>query len=73
MKWIEKNVGNSILLPDLPHINLELQDEYYKKKAVLETYEENTNKDEYEIDDLINMDFQKKPSTETDKENKYEL
>jgi len=75
LKWIEKKANNRILLPELPHIDLELQDEYYKKKAVLESYEENLNKDDFEIDDLINMDFQKRSTSETMKEqqDRYEL
>lgn len=57
MNWIEKNSENRIRLPELPHIEVESQEEYYKKKAVLESYEENYDKTEIEIDDMINMDF----------------
>ena len=68
MKWIEKNVEHRIRLPEIPHIDLELQEDYYKKKSVLESYDENSNKDDYQIDDLINMDFDKlKVNTETNK------
>ena len=72
LKWIEKNAENRLLLPELPHIDLELQDEYYQKKSVLESYEENVNKDDFEIDDLINMDFQKTIEIEK-KEGTYDL
>lgn len=58
MKWIEKNVDNRMRLPEIPHIVLELQEEYYKRKSTLENYEENANKDDLEIDDLINIDFE---------------
>jgi hypothetical protein len=76
LKWIEKNAENRLLLPDLPHIDLELQDEYYTKKATLESYEENLNKDDLEVDDLINMDFQKvvvASETTREKNQKYEF
>ena len=73
LKWIEKNAENKLLLPEIPHIDLELQDEYYKKKSVLESYEENTNKDDFEIDDLINMDFQKIETSETTGEREKQL
>jgi hypothetical protein len=59
MKWIERNVDQRIRLPEIPHIDLELQEDYYKKKAVLESYDENANKSDLEIDELINMDFEK--------------
>jgi hypothetical protein len=63
MKFIEKNAKQKIRLPDTPHIDLELQEEYYKKKAILESYEENFDKDEYAIDELISMDFGKSGAT----------
>jgi len=64
MKFIEKNANIKIRLPDTPHIYLELQEEYYKKKAVLESYEENYDKNELQIDDLISMEFEKIPNTD---------
>jgi hypothetical protein len=64
MKWVEKNVENKIRLPDIPHIPLELQEEYYKRKSILESYEENMNKSDIEVDDLLNMDFDKYNSGE---------
>lgn len=65
MKWIEKNAENKIRLPEIPHISIELHEEYYKKKAILESYEENSAKDDLEIDDLINMDFANYSATVT--------
>jgi hypothetical protein len=67
MKFIEKNVNQKIRLPDTPHIDLELQEEYFKKKAILESYEENFDKDEFEIDELISMDFGKAANNEEEK------
>jgi hypothetical protein len=64
MKWIEANVDQRIRLPEVPHIDLEMQEDYYKKKSVLESYEENYNKNDLEIDDLVNMDFEKLKVTE---------
>ena len=64
MKFVEKNANIKMRLPDIPHIDLELQEDYYKKKAVLEGYEENFDKNEFQIDDLISMDFEKAPKTE---------
>jgi len=58
MKWIEKNSEHKIRLPTLPHIDLATQEDYYIKKSILESYEENFNKTELEIDDMINMDFE---------------
>lgn len=59
MNWIEKNAEIKIRLQEIPHIDLEMQEEYYKRKAILESYEENYDKSEIEIDDLIKMDFVK--------------
>lgn len=59
MKFVENNSEVKFRLPDTPHIDLEMQEEYYKKKALLESYEENYEKNEFEIDDLISMDFDK--------------
>lgn len=64
MKFVEKNSKIKFRLPDTPHIDLDLQEDYYQKKAILESYEENTNKNEFEIDDLISMDFEQAPKTE---------
>lgn len=64
MKFVEKNANIKIRLPDTPHIDLDLQEDYYKKKAVLESYQENYEKNEFQIDDLISMDFEKTPKTE---------
>lgn len=64
MKFVEKNANIKTRLPDTPHIDLDLQEDYYKKKAVLESYEENFDKNEFQIDDLISMDFEKAPKTE---------
>jgi hypothetical protein len=58
MKWIEKNAENRIRLPEIPHIPIELQEEYYKRKSILESYEENASKSDIDIDDLLNMDFE---------------
>jgi hypothetical protein len=57
MKWIEKNSEHKIRLPSLPHIDLATQEDYYIKKSILESYEENFSKTELELDDMINMDF----------------
>lgn len=57
MKWIEQNAENRIRLPEVPHIDIELHEEYYKRKAIMEAYEENMSKSETEIDDMIDMDF----------------
>ena len=57
MKWVEKNSEIKIRLPEIPHIDLEIQEEYYKKKAILESYDENMNKTDLELDDLLNMEF----------------
>jgi hypothetical protein len=59
MKWVEKTAEIRIRLPEVPHIDLELQEDYYKKKSVLESYDENASKNDFEVDDLINMDFDK--------------
>ena len=59
MKWIEDSSEVKFRLPEIPHIDLELHEEYYKKKTVLESYDENINKDDIEIDDMISMDFAK--------------
>jgi hypothetical protein len=67
MKFIEKNANQKIRLPDTPHIDLELQEEYYKKKAILESYENNFDKDEFDIDELISMDFGKSGNTAEEK------
>lgn len=64
MKFIENNVNQKIRLPDTPHIDLDLQEEYFKKKAILESYEENFEKNEFEIDELISMDFGKNNNQE---------
>lgn len=58
MKWVEKNVDNRIRLPEIPHIPIELQEEYYRRKAILESYDENSNKSEIELDDLLKMEFE---------------
>ena len=57
MKWIESHAEVKVRLPDIPHIDLEMQEEYYKKKIILESYDENSNKSDIEIDDLLNMEF----------------
>lgn len=67
MKWIESESEIKIRLPEIPHIDLELHEEYYKKKTVLETYDENLNKNYLEIDDMIGMDFSKLELEETKK------
>ena len=59
MKWIENESEIKFRLPEIPHIDLELHEEYYKKKIVLESYDENVNKNDIEIDEMINMDFSK--------------
>lgn len=59
MKWIESESEIKFRLPEVPHIDLELHEDYYKKKTVLETYDENLEKNDLEIDDMINMDFTK--------------
>ena len=59
MKWIENESEIKFRLPEIPHIDLELHEEYYKKKIVLESYDENVNKNDLEIDEMINMDFSK--------------
>lgn len=58
MKWVEKHSDIRIRLPDIPHIDLEMQEEYYKRKSILESYDENMNKSDLEIDDLLNMEFE---------------
>lgn len=68
MKFVEKNVNQKIRLPETPHIELEMQEDYYKKKAILESYEENFDKSEFEIDELISMDFEKAEKTKEDKD-----
>lgn len=62
LKFIEKNAQIKIRLPDLPHLDPELHEDYYNKKALLESYDENVDKNEFEIDDVINLDFEKLPS-----------
>jgi hypothetical protein len=64
MKWIEKNSDHKIRLPEIPHIDLEMHEEYYKKKSILEGYEENYEKSEIEIDDMVKMDFDRLPATD---------
>jgi hypothetical protein len=59
MKWIEHEAEVKFRLPEIAHIDLELHEEYYKKKTVLESYDENANKNDYDIDDMISMDFSK--------------
>ena len=63
MKWVENLSEVRIRLPEIPHIDLEMQEEYYKKKSILESYDENANKTDLEIDDLLNMEFEALPST----------
>lgn len=63
MKWVEKLSEIRIRLPEIPHIDLEMQEEYYKKKAILESYDENMSKTDIEIDDLLNMEFESYPSS----------
>jgi hypothetical protein len=63
MKWVENLSEVRIRLPEIPHIDLEMQEEYYKKKSILESYDENANKTDLEIDDLLNMEFETLPST----------
>lgn len=55
MKWIEKNASMKFALPELPHLSDDQIDEYYKQKFIVESKEENKNKSEYEIDDMISM------------------
>ena len=55
MKWIEKNVSIKFALPDLPHLSDTQIEEYYKQKYLVESKDENKNKSEYEIDDMISM------------------
>ena len=66
MKWIEKNCQLKIRLPSLPHIDIPNHEDYYKRKSILETYEENYNKSELEIDDMIKMDFDDLKEVKTD-------
>ena len=67
MKWIEKNAENKIRLPEIPHITNDLQEEYYKRKSILESYDENINKTDIEIDDLLNMDFESVSAEEAER------
>jgi hypothetical protein len=62
MKWVEKHAETKIRLPEIPHIDLEMQEEYYKRKAILEGYEENFNKSDLEVDDMLNMEFESAPT-----------
>ncbi len=64
MKWIERNTEIKKRLPEIAHIDLEMQEEYYRRKSILESYDENTSKSDVEIDDLLNMDFETLPSGE---------
>lgn len=64
MKFIESNVDIKVRFPELPHLDLSLHDEYYNKKALLESYDENFGKDDFEIDDIINMDLINKKKTD---------
>lgn len=57
LKFIELNSYYKIKLPDVPHLDSELHEEYYNKKSILESYKENINKSDVELDDIINMDF----------------
>ena len=57
MKWVEKNCQIKIRLPNLPHIDINNHEDYFKRKSILESYEENFDKSELEIDDMIKMDF----------------
>jgi hypothetical protein len=66
MKWVEKNSEIKIRLPEIPHIELEMQEEYYKKKAILESYDENANKSDLEIDDMLNFDFENSSKNKSD-------
>jgi hypothetical protein len=63
MKWIEKNSEIKARLPEIPHVDLEMQEEYYRRKAILESYEENLNKSEIEVDDMLGMEFETVPSS----------
>ena len=58
MKWVEKNSQIKIRLPNLPHIDINNHEDYYRRKSILESYEENFYKSELEIDDMIKMDFE---------------
>ena len=49
MKFIEMNAEIKIRLPDVPHLDSQLHEDYYSKKLILESYEENYDKNEYEI------------------------
>jgi len=60
MKFIERNADLKIRLPEVPHLDLQHHDAYYQKKTLLESYDENFDKNEFEIDDIINMDFDDK-------------
>jgi hypothetical protein len=53
MKFIEKNANQKIKFPDTPHNDLDLQEEYCKKKVVLEIYKENFDNDDFEIYTLV--------------------
>lgn len=64
MKFIESNVDTKVRFPELPHLDLALHDEYYNKKSLLESYDENFGKDDFEIDDIINMDLINKKKTD---------
>lgn len=57
LKFIEKLAEIKIRLPELPHLEPELHEDYYLKKSVLEGYEENFDKSELQLDDIIDMDF----------------
>ncbi len=58
MKWIEENSEIKLRLPEIPHIANANQEEYYRRKAILETYDENMDKDDMELDDILKMDFE---------------
>ncbi len=62
LKFIEANASYKVKLPDVPHIDPQLHEEYFRKKALLESYEENFEKSDFEVDDIINMDFERLPS-----------
>ena len=57
LKWVQINAANRFKLPDVPHLPVQMHEEYYKRKSRLEDYEENENKSDLELDDLIDMDF----------------
>lgn len=57
MNFIEKNAEIKIKFPELPHLDPELHEEYYNKKSLLESYDENINKSDEELDDVIDMDL----------------